>query len=102
MTTSTPTPDYSNFIVPQASIDITSKQDIKPMGAGIKPTWNPKQGLDRQQEIDQARQVAQQDYQRQLEDTTPLGLRISRLELLVEQLIQHTNYDANNSWTYGH
>ena len=80
---------------PTKSIDISARQTIRPTGAGITTTWNPQPGLDRQAEIEQARLEAQQEYQKQQQDTTPLGLRISRLEEMVAELIKHAKDGTN-------
>lgn len=65
---------------PQPSLSIGSRQTIRPTGAGIVSNWNPQQGLDRQTEIEQARQKELNEYQKRVEDATTLGVRVSRLE----------------------
>jgi hypothetical protein len=65
---------------PQPSLSIGSRQTIRPTGAGVVSNWNPQAGLDRQTEIEQARQKELEDYQKRVEDATTLGVRVSRLE----------------------
>jgi tRNA G26 N,N-dimethylase Trm1 len=67
--------------IPQPSLDINNREKVKPTGTQVsRVTWNPQQGLDRETEIEQARQAAHEAYKKQLEDSTAIGVRVSRLE----------------------
>jgi hypothetical protein len=72
---------------PQPSLSINSRQTVRPTGAQVsQATWDPKIGLDRQTAIEQARQAEIEAYKKQLEDTTSIGVRVSRLEVELKQI----------------
>lgn len=67
--------------IPQPSLDINNREKVKPSGTPVtRPTWNPQEGLDRETEIERARIEAHEAYKKQMEDTTTIGVRVSRLE----------------------
>jgi hypothetical protein len=77
----------SDLRIPQPSLDINSRQTVRPTGSHItQATWDPKVGLDRQTAIEQARQAELEAYKKQLEDTTTIGVRVSRLEIELKQI----------------
>jgi hypothetical protein len=69
------------------SIPINAKQEIRPTGEFVTRTnWKPEEGLSRNQEIEQAREKALEEHQRQVENATTVGQRLTNLENLVVQL----------------
>jgi hypothetical protein len=70
-----------------SSISIKARQNIKPTGTAVtQTTWSPSEGLSRQQEIEQARQLALQEHQKNVENSTTVGQRLQNLENLVVKL----------------
>ena len=70
-----------------SSISIKAKQNIRPTGTPVsQTTWSPSDGFSRQQEIEKARELALQEHQKHIEDSSSVGQRLINLENLVVKL----------------
>ena len=70
-----------------SSISIKAKQNIRPTGTPVsQTTWSPSEGFSRQQEIEKARELALQEHQKNIENSSSVGQRLINLENLVVKL----------------
>lgn len=71
----------------QHSLTIKPKDKLRATGTQVvETTWNPKEGFDRQTQIEQARIAAMEAHRKQLEDTSSIGVRVSRLEATIQTI----------------
>lgn len=85
----------NNVYTPRRSVDIT-RQDVvnHPNGSGwvSRPSWEPSEGKRRQEQIEEARIQAIQEYESNLADQHPHAQRLCALEAKVTSLTEKLEY----------
>jgi hypothetical protein len=85
----------TNVYKPRHSVNInTGEQVTHPNGSGwvSRPSWEPSEGKRRQEQIEEARQQAIQEYESNLADQHPHAQRLCALEAKVTSLTEKLEY----------